>query len=536
MTSTYSPDLRLELMATGDQSGTWGVTTNTNLGTLLEQAICGVLSVAEGDTTLTLTAVNGGSDQARNAVINLTGAMTAGRNVVVPTSAKVYLIKNSTTGGFAVTVKTAAGTGVAVAAGTSQWVYCDGTNVVQGLVGTLATQAASAVAITGGTITGLTSLGASGVALTSGTITGLTSLTLASGAATPATNDAAALGTASLSWADLFLASGATINIANSNWVATHSSGILTVGTGDLRVTTAGTNAASVVTIGGTQTLTNKTLVAPALGTPASGVLTNATGLPISTGVTGLGTGIATFLGTPSSANLASAVTNETGSGALVFATSPTLVAPALGAATATSINKVAITAPATSATLTIADAKTLTANASLTLAGTDGKTLTVSNSLTLAGTDGTVMTFPSTSGNVTTETDGTFIPAFAATGCTFSYSSRTGVYRQIGNVVFWFLQMSLNTSGNTLAANALTITGMPSPAGFGNGLVFPLTWNNATATFVNVMARVVLTTQTLQIIGAKTASTNNVSAVVATDLLNTTTGSAVEVAGFYFI
>lgn len=76
---------------------------------------------------------------------------------------------------------------------------------------------------------------------------------------------------------------------------------------------------------------TSATLVTPVLGTPASGTLTNCTGLPISTGVSGLGTGVATFLATPSSANLAAAVTNETGSGALVFATSPTLVTPALG-------------------------------------------------------------------------------------------------------------------------------------------------------------------------------------------------------------
>jgi hypothetical protein len=71
-----------------------------------------------------------------------------------------------------------------------------------------------------------------------------------------------------------------------------------------------------------------------ALGTPSSGTLTNTTGLPISTGVSGLGTGVATFLGTPSSANLASAVTDETGSGALVFATAPTLSAPILTNAT----------------------------------------------------------------------------------------------------------------------------------------------------------------------------------------------------------
>jgi len=77
--------------------------------------------------------------------------------------------------------------------------------------------------------------------------------------------------------------------------------------------------------------LNSPSFTTPALGTPASGVLTNATGLPVDTGISGLGSGVATFLATPSSANLAAAVTGETGSGALVFATSPTLVTPALG-------------------------------------------------------------------------------------------------------------------------------------------------------------------------------------------------------------
>lgn len=102
-----------------------------------------------------------------------------------------------------------------------------------------------------------------------------------------------------------------------------------------------------------------------------------------------LAAGIATWLGAPSSANLLSAMTTKTGTGNLVFATSPTLVTPVLGVASATSINKVALTAPASGATLTIADGKTLTANNSLTLVGTDSTTLTFpTTSATIARTD----------------------------------------------------------------------------------------------------------------------------------------------------
>ena len=102
-----------------------------------------------------------------------------------------------------------------------------------------------------------------------------------------------------------------------------------------LKVTKGGTGVGTSTGSGNNVLSTSPTLVTPILGTPTSATLTNATGLPIATGVSGLGTGVATFLATPSSANLAAALTDETGSGANVFATSPTLVTPILGTPTA---------------------------------------------------------------------------------------------------------------------------------------------------------------------------------------------------------
>ena len=132
MASTYSTNLKIELIGTGDQSGTWGATTNTNLGSLIEEAIAGYVTqaVTDGSPTV-LTIPNGASSNGRNYVIELTGALTAARTVEVPAVDKPYIFFNNTTGGFAVTVKVSGQTGVAIVNGKKAIVYANSTDVIE---------------------------------------------------------------------------------------------------------------------------------------------------------------------------------------------------------------------------------------------------------------------------------------------------------------------------------------------------------------------------------------------------------------------
>jgi hypothetical protein len=139
MPSTYSTDLRIELIANGEQSGTWGTTTNVNLGTLIEDAIAGLASVSVTSADQALTASNGSADQARCAAVSLTTTTLAAFNVYVPPVTKLYVINNASA--YPATVfcstvlgnTTAAGTGVAVPAGKSVLLRSNGTNIVEQL-------------------------------------------------------------------------------------------------------------------------------------------------------------------------------------------------------------------------------------------------------------------------------------------------------------------------------------------------------------------------------------------------------------------
>lgn len=248
MPSTYSPSLRIELIGAGEQAGTWNTTTNTNLGTLVETAIAGNVTVSVTSANQALIAINGVTDQARQAILTLTTTTTAPFAIYAPPQTKQYVVYNTTA--YAATIynstvlgnTTAAGAGVVIPAGKKLIVFSDSTSFY-------------------------------------------------------------------------------TTETANLT-------GVLAVANGGTGVTTSTGTGSAVLN-------TSPTLVSPALGTPTALVGTNITGT--ATGLTAgnvttnanltgavTSTGNATSLGSFTSAQLAGALTDETGSGAAVFATSPT--------------------------------------------------------------------------------------------------------------------------------------------------------------------------------------------------------------------
>ena len=176
MASTYSQRLRIELIGAGDQVGTWGATTNSNFGTIVDSAIAGYTAVSVTTANQALTALNGAADQSRMAIVSLTTTTTANFNVYAPPASKLYVIKNASA--YTATLynstvlgnTTAAGTGVAIPAGKTMTVWSDGTN--------FATQNNHIIGTVVGDVTGNASTVTNGV-YTSGaqTIAGVKSFT-----------------------------------------------------------------------------------------------------------------------------------------------------------------------------------------------------------------------------------------------------------------------------------------------------------------------------------------------------------------------
>ena len=248
--ATYVNNLRLKEITTGDEDGTWGTSTNTNLELITDGFSYGTKEMA-ADANETFTMPDGTADDSRSFYLKITSAvsLTATREVTLGpnTVSKVWMIENATSGSQIITIKQGSGATVNVANGSKVMVVTDGAGAGAAVLNANPTEVGS------GTVT---SVGGTG-----------------------------------------------TVN------------GITLTGT----VTSSGN-----LTLGGT--LANVDLTTQITGT-----------LPVAnggTGITSFGSGVADFLGTPSSANLATAVTDETGSGALVFANTPTLVTPVLGTPT----------------------------------------------------------------------------------------------------------------------------------------------------------------------------------------------------------
>lgn len=126
MPSTYSSNLRIQLIASGEQANQWGVTTNTNLGTLIEQAIAGLASVDVTAGDVILTSLNGVSDQSRQMIINVVGTPGITRYIIAPAVSKIYVVANDSTEDVTIITTAPGSLGVTIISGSALIVYSDG--------------------------------------------------------------------------------------------------------------------------------------------------------------------------------------------------------------------------------------------------------------------------------------------------------------------------------------------------------------------------------------------------------------------------
>lgn len=403
MASSYTTNLRFTLPVQGELAASWGNTVNTGVTSLVDSAISGTASIALTGTTYTLTVASGATDESRQMFLTFTGTPGGAATVTCPggsgVGSKLYYVTNNTN--VAVTLKTALGTGISVPVGVRMALYCDGTNVINASTSTgtgnvvLATSPTLVTPILG--------------TPTSGTLTNATGLPLTTGV------------------------------------------------TGTLPVANGGTGVTSSTGSGNVVLSTSPTLVTPILGTPTSGTLTNATGLPIGTGVSGLGTGVATalavnvgtagapvvnggVLGTPSSGTL----TNATG---LPLTTGITGTLPVANGGTGVT-------------------SSTGTGNNVLSSLPSFGTTIGVGGAT--ASASGSGISFPATQSASTDANtlddyeEGTWTPTLTISGLTtgITYTARSASYVKVGRIVYISLNIQLSSKGSL--TGDVIITALP--------------------------------------------------------------------------
>lgn len=409
MPTTYSTSLRLSLIATGEQAGTWGNTTNTNLGTLLEQAITGYTSISMTDANYTLSIANGASDESRNANIKLDGGttLTTTRVVIIPNANKTYYFWNATTGSQTVVIATSASptTYVGIPNGYGCYVFCDGANNVY-------QQSPFINATTGAVLLGATSvttLSASSTIASSSTVTG-TSL-IPSGATIPSNG--------------IYLPAANTVGVSTSSTARFYFGPSGQIGIGGATYGTAG----QVLTSGGASAPPTWGSAVTSVGMSFTGGLVAVSGSP----VTSTGTFALTVAGTSGGIPYFSSASTWASSGAL--AANAIVIGGGAGVAPSTTTTGTGVLTALGNTVNAAGGITTPDGTATLTNKTINGSSNTITNVSLSTGVTGTLPVANGGTGNTSTPTngqvpigDGTkYVPATLTAGTGISITNASG-------------------------------------------------------------------------------------------------------------
>ena len=520
MASTYS-NLKIQLMAAGENNTTWGNVTNVNLGTALEEAITGSVDVpfSSANVTLTLTDTNT-TQSARNLRLKCTGTTAGARNLIVPAIEKLYLVTNGCAD--AITVKNATGTGIAVPASASMWVFNDATNVLDAMsyMSSLTLGAALPVAsggtgqttytngqllignTTGSTLTKATITAGSGVSITNGSGAITISATGSGGSVTSVNGTG---GTTGLTLTGGPITTTGTLTLGGTLGVANGGTNVASYTVGDILYASASTTLSKLADVAtGNALISGGVTTAPAWG--KIGLATHVSGtLPVANG----GTGATSFTNgqllignttgntlTPATLTAGTNVTITNGTGTITISSSSS-------GGSVTSVNGSGGTTGLTLTGGAITTSGTLTLGGTLAVAnGGTGATSFTNGQLLIGNTTGNTLTAATlTAGTGVTITNGTGTITISSSGGTVTSVNGSG-----GTTGLTLTGGAITTSGT------LTLGGTLATANGGTNLTGFTAANNA----IYSTSSSVLTAGTLPITAGGTGATTAGAALTA--------------------